>query len=141
MLSDVSDLSGDHYGWVAAGIVAVLGAVATLWTTVRKTKTDDSTTALTHANTIIKGWERYAARQDERIKIFEDERSNRERSWWEESGKRESAWRAEAEKLWDAHRDTLAREERCQMRLEWLRSQLRERSIEIPEWPFREDAP
>lgn len=138
LFSEVTDHS-DPYGWVVAGIIAILGAIGTFWTRLRKTKTDDSTAAITHQGVIIKGWERYAARQDERIKAFETERAEFEKARWEESAKRENASRAEIGLLWQAHRETLAREERCQMRLEWLRQVLIEHQIEVPEWPLSEE--
>ncbi len=132
MLPNPADLPdqpiGGPYGWLAAAVVTILTAAGSLWALVRKGKTEDSTTALTHANTIIKGYERYVGKQDERITALETQVANRD-----------IHWRDQVERLWAANGETEKRERRCQLRLEWLTSQLVAQKISIPPWPFNEE--
>jgi hypothetical protein len=107
------DQPNGAYGWIVAAFVTVLAAVGTFWNVIRGGRREDSTTALTHANKIIAGWERYAARQDERVKGFE----------------------RQVAELWAAVNDGRAKEERCRLRLEWVCEKLREHDIPIPNWP------
>jgi hypothetical protein len=100
------------YGWIAAGVATVLGAVGTFWALLRKDRREDTTTALTHANRIIAGHERYAERRDKRIVELEDE----------------------IRSLWRALGDTDDRERRCLSRVEWLCTVLRQHDIDVPPW-------
>ncbi len=131
MLPNPADLPdqpvGGPYGWLAAAIVTILAGAGSLWSLVRKGKTEDSTTALTHANTIIKGYERYVSKQDARIAGLEDQ-----------AKKRDEQWRGESQSLWQANWDMERRERRCQLRLEWLCEELRKNDITVPPWPFDE---
>ncbi len=111
--------NGSTYGWIVAAIVTILGALGTFWSRIRSGRKEDSTTALTHANTIIRGWERYAGRQDERIADFEKQIG----------------------RLWEAIQDGRSKEERCRLRLEWVCDKLREHKIPIPNWPDDDDPP
>ncbi len=108
--------NGVYGGWIVAAVVTVLGALGTFWTKIRSGRKEDSTTALTHANKIIAGWERYAARQDDRVKDFEQQIA----------------------KLWEAVQDGRTNEERCRLRLEWVCDILRDHEIPIPNWPGEE---
>ncbi len=114
----VPDPAGGPFGWIVAGVVTVLGALGTFWAIIRKGKQEDTTTALTHANNIIKSHERYAKRRDGRIEELEEE----------------------IRRLWKALGDTTAREQLCVRRLEWLCGILRQHDIDVPKWPFDDDS-
>jgi hypothetical protein len=115
------------YGWVAAGFVLVLGAIGTFWNAIRGGRREDSTTALTHANNIIRGYERYVGKQDDRIGGLE--KQIRDLS---------ADHRKENDALWEKLGETERKELRCQMRLEWLIGQMRSSGMDVPPAPFGE---
>jgi len=116
------------YGWIVSGVVVLLVAFRETLALIRKSRSEDNTTALTHANTIIRGHERYEARLEKQVQDLET-RLNERDNWW----------RSQVDALWEANAQTEKKERRCQLRIEWLCSHLRENDIDIPDWPFGDD--
>ena len=121
---------GGPYGWIVASVIVLLVAFRETWGYVTKGRREDSTTALTHANEIIKSHERYAKRRDDRIVELEQEMK-----------RRDDEYKEEIRKLWRALGDTTRREQLCVARMEWLKDVLREHDIELPDWPRTWDTP
>jgi hypothetical protein len=122
-LADQPEPPNGLYGWIATAIVAVLGAFGTWWAGFRKTKREDTTTALTHANGIIAGYKRYADQLEKRMADAAKQADDRDKNY-----------REQIERQWRVIRDTTVREERAQLRISWLEELLREHEIEVPPW-------